>query len=201
MFDAAQACGVARYIQQSCGFYLDGAGGLADDTALLKIAAPGHMGESARMYAALEKRVMSAPNMRGTSLRYGFFYGLHTWYWPDGAFTEHMRRGEVVLIGAGRSVFSFIHVDDAAAATVSALSAPGGVYNVVDDQPALVQAWLPAYARWVGAPAPGHMTEQAAVQQLGEESVYYQNNLDGASNHKARRVLGLAPRTQPWGAV
>lgn len=201
LFDAAQACGVGRYIQQSCGFYLDGAGGLADETALLKIAAPGHIGESARMYAALEKRVMSAPHMQGTALRYGFFYGPRTWYWPDGAFSNHMRQGEVAQIGAGRSVFSFIHVEDAAAATVAALVAPGGVYTVVDDQPYVVHAWLPAYARWVGAPAPGHMDEKDAMQQLGEESVYYQNNLDGASNHKARNLLGLLPRKQPWGTV
>ncbi|MFT8418330.1 MAG: NAD(P)-dependent oxidoreductase [Acetobacter sp.] len=199
LFDAARACGVGRYIQQSCGFYLDGAGGLGDDTALLKVAAPGHIGESARMYAALEKRVMSAPDMQGTALRYGFFYGPHTWYWPDGAFTAHMRAGEVAQIGAGRSVFSFIHVQDAAEATVAALTAPGGVYNVVDDQPIPVHAWLPAYARWVGAPPPGHMAEQNARELLGEESVYYQNGLDGARNHKARSVLGLAPRRQPWG--
>ncbi len=198
LFDAAQACGVRQYIQQSCGFYLDGAGGLADDAAPLKTTAPGHIGESARMYAQLEKRVMSAANMQGTALRYGFFYGPRTWYWPDGAFTTHMRQGEVAQIGAGKSVFSFIHVEDAAEATVRALGARGGVYNVVDDQPVAVHAWLPAYARWVGAPPPGAMAEQDAVQQLGEESVYYQNALDGATNHKARSVLGFVPRAQPW---
>lgn len=124
LFDAAQACGVKRYIQQSCGFYLDGAGALADDTAALKTTAPGHVGESARMYAALENRVIKTTDMQGIALRYGFFYGPHTWYDPEGAFTTHMRRGEVAIIGAGRSVFSFIHVEDAAAATVSALTAP-----------------------------------------------------------------------------
>lgn len=201
LFDAAQACGVKRYIQQSCGFYLDGAGTLADDTAALKTTAPGHVGESARMYAALENRVINTTDMQGIALRYGFFYGPHTWYDPEGAFTTHMRRGEVAIIGTGRSVFSFIHVEDAAAATVSALTAPKGIYNVVDDQPVRVQAWLPAYARWVGAPPPGHMDAQTAMQQLGPESVYYQNQLDGASNHKARRVLGLNPRPQPWGVV
>lgn len=198
LFDAARACGVGRYIQQSCGFYLEGAGGLAEESAPLKTAAPGHMGESARMYAALEKRVMSSPDMQGTALRYGFFYGPRTWYWPDGAFTQHMRSREVPLIGAGASVFSFIHVEDAAEATVAALGAPGGVYNVVDDQPIRLHTWLPAYARWIGAPMPGQMEEKDALAQLGAESVYYQNALDGACNHKARRMLGLVPRRQPW---
>lgn len=201
LFDAARACGVARYIQQSCGFYLDGAGGLADDTAALKTTAPGHIGESARMYAALEKRLMSSPDIQGTALRYGFFYGPRTWYWPDGAFTTHMRQAEVPLIGAGASAFSFIHVEDAARATLSALSAPQGVYNVVDDQPVPVHTWLPGYARWVGAPAPRQMDVPHARASLGEETVYYQNALDGACNHKARAVLGLAPRRQPWGAA
>ena len=201
LFDAAQNYGVRQYIQQSCGFYLDGGGALADEAALFRLAAPGHMGESARMYAALEKRVMSAQGMQGTALRYGFFYGPHTWYWPDGAFTTHIRRGEVPMIGAGQSVFSFVHVEDAAAATLAALTAPGGVYNVVDNQPARVQAWLPAYARWVGAPPPAHMDAHTAMQQLGAESVYYQNSLDGACNHKARRILGFNPRPQPWGAL
>ncbi len=153
------------------------------------------------MYTALEKRVMSAPDIQGTALRYGFFYGPRTWYWPDGAFTTHMRQAEVPLIGAGASVFSFIHVEDAARATLSALSAPQGVYNVLDDQPVPVHAWLPAYARWVGAPAPRQMDVPHARASLGEESVYYQNALDGACNHKARAVLGLAPRRQPWGAA
>lgn len=201
LLDAARACGVRRYIQQSCGFYLDGGGGLAHDTSPLKTTAPGHMGESARMYAALEKRLMDAKDIHGTALRYGFFYGPRTWYWPDGAFTTHMRQAEVPLIGAGASVLSFIHVEDAAQATVSALSAPPGVYTVVDDQPVPMHAWLPAYARWVGAPAPMHLCEQDACASMGVESVYYQNALDGACNHSARALLGLAPRRQPWGSA
>ncbi|PAL23464.1 NAD-dependent epimerase/dehydratase family protein [Acetobacter syzygii] len=198
LFDAAVACGVGRYIQQSCGFYLNGNGGLAGEEAPLAIAAPGHIGESARMYAALEKRVMGTPTLQGTVLRYGFFYGPRTWYWPDGAFTDLMRQRTMPLIGGGEGVFSFIHVDDAARATVSALAAPGGVYNVVDDQSVALRLWLPAYARWVGAPAPPSVAVQVALEQGGEESVYYQTRLSGATNGKARRILGLEPCRQPW---
>ena len=70
--------------------------------------------------------------------------------------------------------------------------------GVVDDQPIGLHTWLPAYARWIGAPQPGQMEEKDALAQLGAESVYYQNALDGACNHKARRILGLTPRRQPW---
>lgn len=202
LFDAAQACGVRRYIQQSCGFYLDagqgGQAGLATEASPPRIDAPGHIGESARMYAALERRVCGASSLQGTALRYGFFYGPGTWYWPDGAFSAGMRRGECPLIGAGRGTFSFIHVHDAATATVAALTAPAGIYNVVDDQPTDIATWLPAYARWVGAPAPAHLQAQSARDVAGEEAVYYQNSLDGAANRRARDLLGLEPRRLAW---
>ncbi len=198
LHDAARAVGVRRYIQQSCGFYLNGEGGLATEESPLRTDAPGGIGESARMYEALEKRVLSDGVMEGVALRYGFFYGPRTWYWPDGAFSLHVRKGEVPVIGAGRGMFSFIHVDDAAQATASALRAPAGIYTVVDDEPTEFSRWLPAYARWVGAAPPGHLAEDDAVLRLGEEAVYYQNDLSGASNQRARSFLGLEPKNTPW---
>ncbi|MCW2266629.1 nucleoside-diphosphate-sugar epimerase [Gluconobacter cerinus] len=198
LFDAAQTYGVKRYIQQSCGFYLDAGYDLATEASSLRMSAPGNIGESARMYTALEARVRSAPTMEGVTLRYGFFYGPGTWYWPDGAFSAHLARGEVSLIGAGASTFSFVHVDDAAQATVSALTAKPGVYNIVDNQPLQFEKWLKAYARWVGAPVPPCMTEKDAVFLMGEESVYYQNSLTGACNRKAMAALGFSPRKAPW---
>ncbi|MFT8369437.1 MAG: NAD(P)-dependent oxidoreductase [Acetobacter papayae] len=198
LFDAAQAWKVKRYIQQSCGFYLDGNDTLATETSPLRIHAPGNIGESARMYAALEKRVLTATGMEGIALRYGFFYGPGTWYWPDGAFSTHMKNGDVALMGAGSSVFSFIHVDDAAQATIAALTAPVGLYNVVDDQPTRFCDWLPAYARWAKAPPPASLPLQDALRLAGEEGVYYQNSLTGACNRKAKENLNLSPRPQPW---
>ncbi|MBO1328003.1 NAD(P)-dependent oxidoreductase [Acetobacter suratthaniensis] len=198
LFAAAQACQVTRYIQQSCGFYLDTNGPLATEASRLRTHAPGNIGESARMYAALEKRVLGSHSMQGVCLRYGFFYGPGTWYWTEGAFNTHLHNREVSLLGAGSSVFSFIHVDDAAQATMAALTAPAGVYNVVDNHPTPFHDWLAAYTRWVGAPAPARLSPQDALRLAGEESVYYQNNLTGANNHKARERLNLTPRPQPW---
>ncbi|MBF0875807.1 NAD(P)-dependent oxidoreductase [Gluconobacter cerevisiae] len=198
LHDAARSAGVQRYVQQSCGFYLNGGGALATEESPLRTDAPGGIGESARMYETLEKRVLGDDVMEGVALRYGFFYGPRTWYWPDGAFSLHVRKGEVPVIGAGRGTFSFIHVEDAAQATVAALEAPSGVYNVVDDQPTTLGRWLPAYAEWVGADAPAHVDEDEAVRRGGEESVYYQNSLSGACNRKARAVLGLEFGRIPW---
>ncbi|MBS1103794.1 NAD(P)-dependent oxidoreductase [Gluconobacter sp. Dm-62] len=198
LHDAARAVGVRRYLQQSCGFYLDGGGALATEESPLRAGAPGGIGESARMYEALEKRALSDADMEGVALRYGFFYGPRTWYWSDGAFSLHVRKGEVPVIGAGRGTFSFIHVDDAAQATAAALHAPAGRYNVLDDQPTELSRWLPAYAKWVGAAVPAHLDEADATRQMGQEGVYYQNSLSGASNRKARMFLGLTPGRVPW---
>ncbi|MCP1243810.1 NAD-dependent epimerase/dehydratase family protein [Acetobacter lambici] len=198
LFEAAKTFQVKRYVQQLSGFYLDGGKGLATEASPLRINAPGTIGDSARMYAALEQRVSSAQEMEGIGLRYGFFYGPGTWYWSDGAFSRHLLKGDVSLIGKGSSTFSFIHVEDAAQATVAALTAPSGIYNIVDNQPTKMSDWLPAYANWVGADAPPYLDEREALQLLGEESVYFQNSLTGACNQKALRVLGLSPQRPSW---
>ena len=92
--------------------------------------------------------------MDGVVLRYGFFYGQNTWYCPEGAAAGRARRQEIPIIGLGEGVWSFVHIEDAALATVAALTAPPGLYNVVDDDPSPVSRWLPAFSRWVGAPPP-----------------------------------------------
>lgn len=85
-----------------------------------------------------------------------------------------------------------------ALATVAALTAPGGVYNIVDDDPSPVHVWLPAFARFLGAPAPPHVTEEQARATVGEEPIYYQTRLRGASNRKAKQILNFRPRRLEW---
>ena len=136
--------------------------------------------------------------MEGVVLRYGFFYGPNTWYHPKGAAAEQARRQEIPIIGQGEGVWSWIHIEDAALATVAALTAPAGVYNVVDDDPSPVSLWLPAFARWVGAPPPPQITEQDALQTVGADAVYYGTKLRGASNEKAKRLFDFRPRRLQW---
>jgi nucleoside-diphosphate-sugar epimerase len=198
LLEAARALGVRRFLLQSRGFYLDApAGDLADEAAGLRVEAPGELGASTRVTAELEQQTLaSVPE--GVVLRYGFFYGPGTWYRPDGAIAEAVRKGQSAIIGKGNAVWSFVHMDDAVAATVAALAAPTGVYNIVDDDPLPVSQWLPAFARWVDAPEPPRRSVEEALSVAGKEAVYYHTKLTGASNRRAKRELGFAPRPLLW---
>ena len=143
---AAMACGVRRYIQQTSGFFVEPGSGLADESAGLAVNASPRVARSARTYAELEARVLNTGEMEGVALRYGFFYGPGTWYHPEGASADQARRQEVPVIGDGGGVWSWVQIEDAAIATADVLTAPPGVYNVVDDDPSPVAVWLPAFA-------------------------------------------------------
>ena len=195
---AARACGVRRYVQQASGFFLRPGSGLADESEGLAVDGSPRVAASARTYAELETRVLNAGDMEGVALRYGFFYGPGTWYHPEGAAADLVRRQEVPIIGQGAAVWSWVHIDDAARATVEALTAPPGVYHIVDDNPSPVSIWLPAFARAVGAPPPPVVNEQEARAAADEDAVYYGTRLRGASNAKAKRAFGFAPRRLEW---
>ena len=119
------------------------------------------------MYTELEARVLTPGKMQGTALRYGFFYGPHTWYHPEGATAQQVREGRFPIVGTGKAVWSFVHIEDAAAATVAALTAAPGVYNVVDDDPLPIRQWLPRYAEWLKAPPVPFISEEAARANRG----------------------------------
>ncbi|MDC6118239.1 NAD-dependent epimerase/dehydratase family protein [Serratia rubidaea] len=198
LLEAAKAHGVTRYILQSRGFYLNAEPGhLADERAPLRVDAPGVVGESCRVLSDYENNVM-ASGINGVVLRYGFFYGPGTWYRPEGAVAEQARRGETAIFGEGSAVWSFVHIDDAVAATVAALGALPGKYNIVDNDPLPVSEWLPAFSRWVGAPAPARLNIEASLSLAGEEGLYYHTVLTGASNKAAKQELGFSPRPLLW---
>src|SRR5262245_37681334 len=195
---AALASGVRRYIQQSSGFFLRPGRGLADESEDFAVDASPRVSASARAYSELESRVLNTEGIEGVALRYGFFYGPLTWYNPDGASADQAREQELTIIGAGEAVWSWVHIEDAAIATIAALAAPPGIYQVVDDDPSPVSRWLPAFAKWVGAPPPPRVTEQEGRERGGEDAVYYGTKLRGATNGKAKRLLGFAPRRLQW---
>ncbi|WP_438382402.1 NAD(P)-dependent oxidoreductase [Asaia sp. BMEF1] len=198
LFAATQAHGVRRYIQQSSGFYLNGEGQLATEHSDLRTQAPGHIGQSSRMYAELERRVLTSASLETVALRYGFFYGPGTWYWNEGPFSDRVRDGQCPIFGKGHGTFSFIHVEDAADATIAALSAPAGVYNIVDDQPVKAAAFLSAFARWLEGPPPQSIDASQTIEKYGAEALYYHNELSGSSNLKAKELLSLKTRVNPW---
>jgi 2-alkyl-3-oxoalkanoate reductase len=196
---AAIASGVRRFVQQSSGFFLKAAKGtLADESSPLDVDASPAVAASARTYTELEARLFGASSIEGVALRYGFFYGPKTWYYPGEAVANMVMRQQNPVVGKGEGISSFVHINDAAVATVAALAGEPGVYNVVDDDPSPQAVWLPAFARFVGAPEPPHRNEAEVRSMAGEDVVYYATKLSGASNAKMKRVHGWKPRRLEW---
>jgi 2-alkyl-3-oxoalkanoate reductase len=135
----------------------------------------------------------------GIVLRYGQLYGPGTGFAKDGAWAASLRRRRLPIVGAGSGMFSFLHVDDAASATVAALGHDGpATYNVVDDDPAPVHEWVPVYAGAVGAPAPWRAPAWVGRLAAGRIAVEMMNELRGASNARIKRELGWEPRYASW---
>jgi nucleoside-diphosphate-sugar epimerase len=135
----------------------------------------------------------------GVALRYGGFYGPGTGLAPGGEQWVTIQARKFPVVGDGGGVWSFVHIDDAAAATLAALEhwTPGEIYNVVDDDPAPVREWLPAIAAAVGAKPPRHVPRWVA-RLMGEHVVALMCEVRGASNAKARRELGWTPQWPTW---
>jgi 2-alkyl-3-oxoalkanoate reductase len=130
----------------------------------------------------------------GIALRYGGFYGA-----PDDGWGELVRQRKFPIVGEGSGVFSWIHLDDAAAATVLALGHEGpAIYNIVDDEPAPVRDWLPAMAKALGAKPPRRFPAWLARPIAGEAAVVMATETRGASNAKAKRELGWSLRYPSW---
>jgi len=193
-----RASGVRRYVLQASGFWYGPGPDLADESSPLAVDASPGVAASARTYVELESTAFRASGTTCVAMRYGFFYGPGTWYTSGGDMGDQVRRQQVPIIGAGQGVSSFVHIDDAASAAVTALECAPGAYNIVDDYPSQQRVWLPAFARACGAPEPPQITEQEALAASGADSVYYATRLRGASNEKARNELNFQPRPLEW---
>ena len=200
LLDAARAAGARRMICQSIAFaYAPGAvAEVKDEDAPLALGAPAPFGDGVRAIEEMERAVVGAEGLEGVVLRYGWFYGPGTYYADDGSMAEDVRRRRFPVIGKGTGLFSFVHVDDAAGATVAAVErgAPG-IYNVVDDDPAPQREWLPAYAEAIGAKKPLRVPVWVARLVVGKLASVASVQ-PGASNAKAKRELGWEPRWPSW---
>ena len=132
-------------------------------------------------------------------LRYGFFYGPGSAYGPGGSLEHEVRRRRFPVVGRGSGVFSFVHVDDAADATVATVErgAPG-IYNIVDDEPAAMREWVPVYADAIGAKRPYRIPRFVARLFAGPYAVMLATEVRGASNERAKAELGWQPRFASW---
>ena len=195
---ALRDAGVRRYLLQSSAFWYAPGEGLADESASFAFDASPAVAAGTRRYAELETAASVTPGIAFVGLRYGFFYGPGTWFHNGGDMGEQVRQQRVPVIGDGQGVWSWVHIEDAAAATAMALECRPGAYNIVDADPTPQRVWLPAFARAVGAPAPSRITEEEALAAFGRDTVYYATRLRGASHEKAKRELNFQPRPLEW---
>ena len=199
LVQAAQKSNARRFITQSISFICrPAAGGLTDESTPLYLDAPPAIRPLAQAVAELEHQTLHS-EMQGVVLRYGWFYGPGTNYDPTDTIPRAIKKGRMAIVGEGNGTYSFVHVTDAASATMKALTdAPPGIYNIVDDDPAKLREWLPIAAQLLDGPPPTRMEEQLAREKLGDMLVYIFNEQAGASNAKARNVLGWQPRISSW---
>ena len=200
LVEAAEKSTARRLITQSISFICTPVESrLTDEETPLYLSAPPAILPLAEAVAEMEERTLHCRRMEGVVLRYGWFYGPATDYAPAGRIPRAIQAGRMPLVGTGSGAYSFVHVHDAAVATINALTrGETGIYNVVDDAPAKLSEWLPAAAKLLSAPPPAHMDPTLAREKLGDLMVYVFNEQSGASNRKAKRELGWEPSIPSW---
>jgi nucleoside-diphosphate-sugar epimerase len=193
LIDAALASGARRVVAQSLAFVYAPTGGLVkDEDAALFSGAPPPFGDAVAAVAELERLVTRTPGIEGLVLRYGMVYGPGTYYDRYGTTASDIVAGRMPLVAGAAGLYSWLHVDDAAAAAVAALERGSpGIYNVVDDEPAPQTQWLPVLADALGADPP----PVAEAPPPPDSPVM---SLRGASNAKAKRELGWQPLHPSW---
>jgi nucleoside-diphosphate-sugar epimerase len=200
LLSAGQAVGVRRFVAQSYfASYARTGAAVKSEEDPVDPAPAREMRETVAAIRHLEEAVLGARWTEGIVLRYGGFYGPGTSLAPGAAQVELVRRRKFPLVGDGGGVWSFIHVADAAEATVAAVERGSrGVYNVVDDDPAPVAEWLPALAQMLGAKQPLRVPRFVGRLFAGEAGAVMMTELRGASNAKAKRELGWSPAHPSW---
>jgi nucleoside-diphosphate-sugar epimerase len=202
LLSAGQAIGVRRFVAQgigSYGAYARTGGAVKSEEDPLDPTPSREMRQTLAAIGHLEQAVLGAGWTEGIVLRYGVFYGPGTTLAPGGAQFELVCKRKFPLVGDGGGVWSFIHVADAAEATVAAIGhGSRGVYNVVDDDPAPVAEWLPALARELGAKPPMRVPRSVGRLFAGGAGVVMMTDVRGASNAKAKRELAWIPAHSSW---
>ncbi len=195
---AAQGARVRRVVAQSIAFVYRPGPGKRTENDPLYLDGPGQIAKVVGPVAKLESATLSAGAVEGVVLRYGTFYGPGTYLAPGGVFAEMARRRRLPIVGQGRAMFGFLHVDDAASATVAALSGPPGIYNVVDDRPAPADEWIPELARLTGAKRPRSVPAWLAQLAIGAYSRYLMDEQPEVDNAKAKGKLAWQPSNPDW---
>jgi nucleoside-diphosphate-sugar epimerase len=201
LLSAGRAVGIKRFIAQSYTSwpYARTGGPVKTEDDALDDHPAREMRESFAAIKHLEHAVANADWTTGIVLRYGAFYGPGTSIAPGGVQSEMVRRRKFPLVGNGAGMWSFIHIADAAEATVAAVEhGDRGIYNIVDDDPAPVAEWLPGLAKTLGARKPFQVPRFVGRLAAGEAGVVMMTETRGASNAKAKRELKWEPAHPSW---
>jgi nucleoside-diphosphate-sugar epimerase len=201
LLEAARAAGTRRFVAQSfAGWPFEQTGGpvKTEEDPL----DPNPIKTGRQTIAAIkhvESKVTGAPGIEGLVLRYGGFYGPGTSLAEGADYYEAIKRRRLPIVGSGAGVWSFIHMDDAAGATLAAIEGgPPGIFNIADDEPAPVSEWLPEMAKIIGAKPPRRVPKWLGRILAGEAMVILMTEVRGASNAKAKRELGWQPIWPSW---
>jgi len=198
---AARAAGVRRFIAQSfCGWTVGRtAAPIKSEADPLDLNPPMELRRTLDAMRYLEQTVTASSAPEGIVLRYGSFYSENTGILAP-AMINQLRHRRVPVIGDGAGWWSFIHVADAASATVAAIERgqPGQMYDIVDDEPAQVKDWLSALAQMVGAKPPLHVPAWIGRLLAGEHMVVMMTQVSGSANERAKRELGWRPAYPSW---
>ena len=198
---AAKAVGAKKFVAQSfAGWPAEKKGPpVADEEAPFDPSPPENVTETMGAIRHLEEIVVKATDIDGIALRYGGFYGPGTSLSPRGEHVEAIRKRQFPIVGDGSGMWSFIHIDDVAGATLAAIErGQRGVYNIVDDEPAPVSEWLPYLAALLGAKQPRHVPVWLGRILAGEQVVSMMTEARGASNAKAKRELDWVLTYASW---
>jgi nucleoside-diphosphate-sugar epimerase len=200
LLSAAQAVGVERFVAQSYfAMYARTGSRIKSEDDPFDSSPAREMRQTVAAIRHVEEAVLGATWTTGIVLRYGAFYGPGTNMAPDGDQSELVRRRKYPIIGDGAGVWSFIHVADAADATVAALErGNAGIYNIADDDPARMTEWLPSFAQSLGAKKPMRVPRFLGRLLAGETAVVMETELRGVSNAKAKRELDWQPAHPTW---
>jgi nucleoside-diphosphate-sugar epimerase len=202
LLEAARAAGAKRFIAQSYGNwnYARSGNGLKSEGDPFDPNPPANQRKTLEAIVYLEQTVTRASGIEGIALRHANHYGPGTSFALDGDIVVLVRKRRLPVIGDGGGVWSFIHVDDLAEATIAAIEHgnPGGIYNVVDDEPVTAVTWVPGLAKAVGAKPPRHVPTWLGKLAAGEVGVSMMTQIRGTSNAKAKQELGWRPGYGSW---
>ena len=201
MLAAARSTRARRLIAQSfCGWpYARAGAAVKSEDDPLDPEPPQSFRKTLAALKYLENVVRNTRDIESVALRYGILYGPGTGFAEDGPIADQVRHRRIPIVGDGAGIWSFVHIDDVASATIAAMSSgTPGIYNVVDDEPAPVATWLPYLARVLGAKPPHHVPVWLGRLAIGEGGVSMMTRIRGGSNAKAKRELGWVPTYATW---